>query len=585
MTEPGKHALGLRGFPTPDTAGGTSAYLLFLFDDPLWAQYVLGACRPLQYDYNWFEAGGLSPEEAAEAFRIIVDNAPYNLQSGETDIDTPFWDDASGDDASDRDEPDAQTWYGVWDGETFTEALSYWAVTAFLATGISEGAAIEFITPLRTFRLTLKKHPAGAKLLVLMDSNLFQLIDLYSATDEVVTLDVVSPGSTLMLVHSGEHNASATPDENGNYTVDIIKSRLSESDVVPSDMRYDGDPPVFQISPDGGTTWVDNPAGDVRHNPAGLLPPLTSYSGIECDVAARMTAELKDTLDIFIASGDAAQTATEILSLLVFPFGWAGWLLDVILFAVNQLIDVGQSNIESAFTTAVYDDIQCKLLCFIQPNGQITQAALDAAYDVIKAAHTGTVANVIDILRLLYTDVPMSNAGTTRTETGDCGDCASCQWYVEYDFSTGSHGFYTLDTAQGVRGVLNGDHFIGTLSPTQRQLYLYKQMAGVTITKVGMDCHMFHGTGGGAGARKGDVTTWSETSPQVSNKDTEAFPSVTTRAWESHSLATSFTTTAGLQMDYYADTNGGGYIEIWKIRLGGTGTPPIDGVRVADIHP
>lgn len=80
MTEPGKHAPGLKGFPTPNTAAGIGAYLLLLFDDPEWSQYALGALKNLTAGYNWYQAGDLTPDEAAEAFRGIVQDAPYNLR-------------------------------------------------------------------------------------------------------------------------------------------------------------------------------------------------------------------------------------------------------------------------------------------------------------------------------------------------------------------------------------------------------------------------------------------------------------------------------------------------------------------------
>lgn len=79
MAEVGKFAQGLKGFPTPNTAAGTAAYLLFLFDDPSWSEYVLGACEALGYAYNWYEAGELSPDDAADLFRLIVQQAPYNF--------------------------------------------------------------------------------------------------------------------------------------------------------------------------------------------------------------------------------------------------------------------------------------------------------------------------------------------------------------------------------------------------------------------------------------------------------------------------------------------------------------------------
>jgi len=77
----GKHAQGLRGFPTPEPASTIEGYLLFYFPDKEWAQYVIGAAKALSYGYNWYQAGEVSVDEAAAAFRDIIDQAPYNTKS------------------------------------------------------------------------------------------------------------------------------------------------------------------------------------------------------------------------------------------------------------------------------------------------------------------------------------------------------------------------------------------------------------------------------------------------------------------------------------------------------------------------
>jgi len=79
MSEIGKFAQGLRGFPTPDTPTGGSSYLLFYFPSPEWAQYILGASQLLASHFNWYKAGDLEPDEAAYQFHCIIDQAPYNL--------------------------------------------------------------------------------------------------------------------------------------------------------------------------------------------------------------------------------------------------------------------------------------------------------------------------------------------------------------------------------------------------------------------------------------------------------------------------------------------------------------------------
>lgn len=449
--EPGKNFSGQRGFPTPDTLPETSACRTFFIpanDD--WLGLLDGAIAILREEWAYYQWGSFTPAEAAQKWNEIINQA-YEDSLTEVCgvVPAPYWDDTDGSDADDEAPEDDQDWYGFWDGETFLESISYWAVTAFLATGVSEGAAIEFITPLRKFRLLLKRDPHGAKLLVYMDANIFQLVDLFSATEDVVSVDIVSPGSTLMLVHTGEHNPSATPDADGHYTVNVLRKELTEAEVTPSTVRVNLDTNIFQISPDGGTTWNNAAGCDPRTNDAYFLPPLTPYEGIRCDVAARMVAQLKDTLDIFLASGDAAQSVTGWLGLLVIPFGLVGWFVDLLLAGANALIDIGQSNIEEAFTEEVYADILCSFFCVVDDSGRLTQAALERAYDEIEATHAGIVANVIAELRFFYGDVPMLNAGVTRDDEGDCSECEDCEWCTLMDTTNGWEGYTSLQWVSG----------------------------------------------------------------------------------------------------------------------------------------
>lgn len=210
--------------------------------------------------------------------------------------------------------------------------------------------------------------------------------------------------------------------------MEIVRGRLVE--IVPANERYDtstGDA-IYQVTTDGGVTWVDMPQADPRYTPSNLLPPLAEDDSVPCDVSARMTAQLEDTLNLFLSTIDQFQFASEIFAILGALEGAAGILLSLAIFAGEQLIDIGQANIASAFTSGVYDDIRCAFHCRVSADGRITQGALEDAYAEIEALHSGTVADTINVLRLLYGDVAMTNAGVTREETGDCSDCDPCTW-------------------------------------------------------------------------------------------------------------------------------------------------------------
>lgn len=74
----GKFAPGLRGFPTPNDVAPDGGYVVFRVPkDNEWAGLILGAAQLLSYTYNWYQWGDMTPDEASEAFRQIVDQAPY----------------------------------------------------------------------------------------------------------------------------------------------------------------------------------------------------------------------------------------------------------------------------------------------------------------------------------------------------------------------------------------------------------------------------------------------------------------------------------------------------------------------------
>jgi len=79
MPPNGKEAQGLRGFPTPNNVPADGGYIVFrLPADNEWAGLILGAAEELAKEYNWYQWGDMTPEEAALAFQAIVNQAPYN---------------------------------------------------------------------------------------------------------------------------------------------------------------------------------------------------------------------------------------------------------------------------------------------------------------------------------------------------------------------------------------------------------------------------------------------------------------------------------------------------------------------------
>lgn len=88
----GKNAQGLKGFPTPQEISPTEEYLLFRFPSGNdWAGLLLGAAQALAFAYNFYEWGAMLPEEAAEEWRRIIEEAPYRKIECELPEGTPFF--------------------------------------------------------------------------------------------------------------------------------------------------------------------------------------------------------------------------------------------------------------------------------------------------------------------------------------------------------------------------------------------------------------------------------------------------------------------------------------------------------------
>lgn len=475
MSEIGKGASGLVGFPTPNTAADVEAYLLFLFPDPDWAQYVLGAAKNLTVPYNWYEAGDMLPEDAAEAFRLIVEQAPYNIRSNE--IDAPFWDEESGDDTDDLATRDDQPWYGQWDGETFIESLAYVFLTNFLSKLITTQGAIKYLAIPRTFRLLIKQNPHGAKLLLFLDGGLYAVVNGYSIVDQVleVIVKAVAPAMgfraedveplELMIVHSGEHDPDATPDDDGNYTVDVIRGRLSEEDVIPPNIRYNPDTDTVQFSPDGGTTWNDAEGQDPRRAPAFLKPARTGTDRA-CDAAANMVAWIKAFMDEIIedltgigTAGLIVSTALNAWSLLFEPIA----ILDLIATVAESVGGFGSTLLDASFTTETYDLLLCIFFCHVDGDGQVDADRFLLVQSDIADQLNPTAAIVMALILGAQGNVGLSNAGAIGDVVGDCTDC-DCGWCYLWDGSNSPawEFFPSAGYGGGARGEFSGSSWDST---------------------------------------------------------------------------------------------------------------------------
>lgn len=205
----GKNAQGLRGFPTPDDMPDDGGYVVFRFPrDNQWAGLILGAAQALTSEYNWYESGDLLPDEAADRWRQIVAEAPYNLITSEK-VPTPYWDDETS--VDDEAEPEVQPWYGyVVDPEapadelTLVENIAIWAFTGFLAAAtweVGAAPAILFNTIAPKFVVAVRRGDLGEIIRILVDGEDAATVDTSSySTGDVIEIPLV--GDPEIMSHS-----------------------------------------------------------------------------------------------------------------------------------------------------------------------------------------------------------------------------------------------------------------------------------------------------------------------------------------------------------------------------------------------
>lgn len=200
MTLPGKLEPGLKGFPTPNDVPEDVGYIVFYFPNSNdWAGLLLGAVKELTHEYNFYQWGELTPDEAAEAWKDIVTAAPYNLLP--SSVPTPFWD--TDDDVDDELPVDAQPWYGYVadptlpaDELTFVEQAGIWGITGFLAFATFEvgfAPAILFHTIAPKFALAFRRGDVGELIRIVVDGVELSRVDTTpAAAGDVVRVQVIA---------------------------------------------------------------------------------------------------------------------------------------------------------------------------------------------------------------------------------------------------------------------------------------------------------------------------------------------------------------------------------------------------------
>ena len=212
--------------------------------------------------------------------------------------------------------------------------------------------------------------------------------------------------------------------------MEIIRGRLSSNDYSPSSLRYNEGTDTVQYTPDGGETWIDDPADDPRVG-TKFLKPLKTGSDIQCRSAASMVMWLRNFIEyeagIMTAGAGVAAIGNGLMALLS-PIAPYFILLTIVFDAAGSLFAIGATALNTAFDEGTWDNLLCILNCNIESDGGVTDADMTEIQAEITAQLNTTAGIVLNLILQIQGIVGLSNAGTLyEPEDPDCSDCF-CGW-------------------------------------------------------------------------------------------------------------------------------------------------------------
>jgi hypothetical protein len=250
----------------------------------------------------------------------------------------------------------------------------------------------------------------------------------------------------------------------------LIRKQLTSDEFSPPNVRYDEGTDEVQVSPDGGTTWVDTPELDPRHSEAARLPALTG-SDKQCRAAAGMTNLVRQLVDERIASANTVVFAGSIIGIAAFIPGFnVLWALVVTLATFGFTIAI--EILEAAFTEGVYDQIRCIFFCNIDDEGQMSASQFIDCY--AQMAELDAIAQSwVESIMLTFGEVGLSDAGVSLEEAADCDECECLgDWGIEFDFADQQWGFVPSAPYGGYMQWVSGSGF-QSLVPDSGYYFVY----------------------------------------------------------------------------------------------------------------
>lgn len=330
----------------------------------------------------------------------------------------------------------------------------------------------------------------------------------------------------------------------------IIRKRLSETEGQPPNTRYNPECDCVEITVNGGVTWTQDDGSDPRVNPAFMLPP-NDKPDVRCAAAGGMVAMVRSSVDAAIDTSTVIGLANGIFAIIV-AFLPITILAAVVLAIAEFLVGLGAAALIGAFTEPVYQQILCIIYCHLDSSGRLTEEGLAGVQaDVTAQIGDIVVDGVLAAIISATGYVGFNNAGSAlANEDADCSEC-ECGWVAEWDQAL-FESEWTFDF-----GSHNANFYIDA-----------HIMFGLTCVVSG-GCYQYTNTGG------------SQTGSQAANWFTYDYATLLDLdplcAPDGTSFLNNEFTLPGIAINP-VDNTAAGAITITRVKLWGTGDPPLVGV-------
>lgn len=240
---------------------------------------------------------------------------------------------------------------------------------------------------------------------------------------------------------TGDNTGKQLADVWFDLFVDIDWSVMSCCcDQPPAIFRYN-DAGVYQMSTDGGVTWVDAPEYDYRNTSITFPPPAAlGITNTKCQAADSAVVILNEDVIQGLDNGSAVQAILEFIAAVLIFYLSAGTLatISIGLFSMAAAIfGYGVAATKAAFTTEVLDQLRCSIYCAMSSDDAMDTTGFANLLSDINSNYSGIIkTSLYSIISAAgavgITNMLRSNRGSADADCSSC-PCSICgdKWFIE----------------------------------------------------------------------------------------------------------------------------------------------------------